>query len=237
MSGTLTVEGITFTIRRSAWRRTLGITVDRSGELIVHVPGDVDDEALISWTRKKLLWVQRKLLLKEDVAPKVRTPEYVSGESFSYLGRNYPLKVVDHQNEALRFDGARFWLRRDARPADAHFRRWYIATGRTWLPQRIEFLQHRTGRAPSRVMVRDLGFHWGSCGRDGTVYINWRVLQLPVRLVDYVLVHELCHLIEPHHRLEFWCVVERALPDWQDRKNELHRAAASIYWCAAEMRS
>lgn len=139
------------------------------------------------------------------------------------------------QKDALCFDGTHFLLRRDARPADAHFRRWYIAAGKSWLPRRIELLHARTGPALARVVVRDLGFRWGSCGRDDTLSLNWRVLQFPIRVVDYVLVHELCHLVEPNHCPEFWRMLERALPDWRERKDELHCKAADIYWCAPEM--
>lgn len=235
MSETLELSGLTFEVRRSARRRTLGLTVDRGGELVLHAPGSTGHVELTAWARTKLLWVHRKLALKQEAAPRVRTPEYVTGECFAYLGRRYRLALVSGQGDALRFDGTRFFLRRNARPADAHFRQWYIAVGKEWLPRRIERLCARTGPSPSRVLVRDLGFRWGSCGRDGALYLNWRVLQLPVRVVDYVLVHELCHLVEPSHRPEFWRALERALPDWRERKEELHRRAADIYWCAPEM--
>ena len=103
------------------------------------------------------------------------------------------------------------------------------------MPRRIDFLSSRTGPSPSCVVVRDLGFRWGSCGRNCTLYVNWRVMQLPVGVVDYVLLHELCHLLEPSHRPEFWRILERALPDWRERKEELYRRAADIYWCVPEM--
>ncbi len=120
---------------------------------------------------------------------------------------------------------------------------WPGCGARTWLTwaarsiSRIcsNALSSRTGPSPSRVVVRDLGFRWGSCGRNGALYVNWRVMQLPVGVVDYVLLHELCHLLEQSHRLEFWRILERALPDWRERKEELHRRAADIYWCAPEM--
>jgi hypothetical protein len=212
------------------------LTVDRGGDLVMHAPLATSDDELAAWAGTKLLWVHRKLALKEESTPKAPAPEYVTGETFSYLGRRYRLVLVDEQQAALDFDGARFLLRRDARPADAHFRQWYITVGKEWLARRIDLLRPRTGPAPTRVLVRDLGYRWGSCGRDGALYINWRVLQLPVRLVDYVLVHELCHLVEPSHNREFRRSLERALPDWQDRKAELDRSSADVFWCAPAMR-
>ncbi len=221
MTETLQFNGLVFEVRRSDRRKTLGLTVDRGGELVAHVPFATSVEELTRWINKKLLWVYRKLALKEEAAPKINAPEYVSGEAFSYLGRRFSLKVVTNQKLPLQFDGTRFILRRDARPAEAHFRRWYLETGTDWLRQRVERLSLHTTRKPEKIEVRDLGFRWGSCGKDGVVYFNWKVLQLPVRLVDYVIMHELVHLVEGHHGPEFWQALGRAMPDWQKRKDSI----------------
>jgi predicted metal-dependent hydrolase len=221
MTETLQLGGLVFEVRRSDRRKTLGVTVDRGGELVVHAPARLDTGALASWTNTKLLWVHRKLALKKEVAPKLRAPEYVSGEGFCYLGRRHRLKVVEKQEHPLQFDGTRFMLRRDARPAEEHFRRWYLDTGTEWLRRRVEHLSHHTGTKPDRIEVRDLGFRWGSCGKRGVLFFNWRVLQLPVRLVDYILTHELVHLRERHHGPAFWQALDRAMPDWMQRKKTL----------------
>jgi predicted metal-dependent hydrolase len=73
--------------------------------------------------------------------------------------------------------------------------------------------------------VRDLGFRWGSCGKNGVLFFNWKVLQLPVRLVDYIIMHELIHLVEGHHGPEFSKALARAMPDWQKRKDALATTA------------
>jgi predicted metal-dependent hydrolase len=221
MTETLQLGGLGFEVRRSDRRKTLGITVDRGGELVAHVPAETAPDELSRWISKKLLWVRRKLALKEEASPKVRSPEFVSGESFCYLGRRYRLKLVEQQPQPLCFDGARFTLRRDARPAEPHFRNWYISTGSDWLARRVETLSSRTASKPCRVEVRDLGYRWGSCGRKGVLYFNWRLLQLPVRLADYVIVHELVHLREGHHGPAFWAALGRAMPDWPKRKESL----------------
>src|SRR5207249_5141739 len=93
----------------------------------------------------------------------------------------------------------RFILSRDARPAEEHFRRWYLETGTEWLRDRVERLSHHTTSKPRRVEIRDLGFRWGSCGKNGVLFFNWKALQLPVRLLDYLIMHELVHLHEGHH--------------------------------------
>ena len=236
MSETLQIGELAFEVRRSPRRRTLGLTIDRGGELVIYSPGATTPPELEKWARSKLLWVHRKLALKEELAPKRRGPEFVSGESFSYLGRSYRLAMTAQQEEPLRFDGHRFFLRRDARTAASDlFRRWYVSAGKEWLEKRMRLLARKTGCRPTEVEVRDLGFRWGSCSRSGVVLLNWRLLQLPVRLADYVIVHELTHLIEPHHGPAFWRALERSLPDWRERKNDLGTKAQEIYWCQPAM--
>jgi predicted metal-dependent hydrolase len=162
MKDTLHVGNFEFEVRRSDRRRTLGLTIDRSGALVVHVPADISNDEVSAWVNNKLIWVHRKLALKEQVIRTINAPEYVSGETFCYLGRRYRLRVVKQQDQALKFDGTQFTLRHDARPADEHFRRWYIATGSAWLKRRVELVSKRTATKPLDVKVRELGFRWGS---------------------------------------------------------------------------
>jgi predicted metal-dependent hydrolase len=183
-----------------------------------------------------LLWVHRWLAAKERLTSALREPEFVSGESFSVLGRQYPLRIDPTQAEPLRFDGRTFHLSTPAiAEATHHFRTWFIGTGRVWVRERVVLLSRKVGCRPVRTDVRDLGYRWGSCGRNGVLYVNWQTIHQPVRLVDYVLVHELSHLIEPTHGPEFWKVVDRAMPDWRERRAELDRQASEVFWCTAEM--
>ena len=226
MMETLRVGDLTFEVRRSLRRRTLGLTVDRGGELRVHAPESFAAEDLRRWTKGKLLWVYRKLALKAEASSKFQTPEFMSGEAFSYLGRSYRLKITADQKEPLRFDGKRFRLRSDARSDAAdHFRRWYISNGTEWLKTRVENLARKTSGVPARIEVRDLGYRWGSCSKNRVLFFNWKVLQLPVRLADYVITHELVHLNVPHHGADFWHTLERAMPDWRERQGELRTRA------------
>jgi predicted metal-dependent hydrolase len=236
MNEMLEVGGLTVEMRRSGRRRTLGLTVDRHGELLVHAPEGEPTTRIETWVRSKQLWVHRRLAAKERLVSALREPEFVSGESFSVLGRQYQLRIDPAQEEPLRFDGRKFCLSTQAIPAAArHFRAWFIGTGRVWVRQRLVLLSRKVGCRLVRTDVRDLGYRWGSCGRSGVLYVNWRTMQLPARLVDYVLVHELSHLIEPTHGPEFWKVVDRAMPDWRNRREELHRKASEVFWCTREM--
>lgn len=231
MNEALKLGGLTFEVRRSVKRKTLGLTVDRGSELVVHAPENTGFQELEQWTRKKLLWVHQKLAIKQGLAPKGHQPEYVAGENFHYFGRAYRLVLVDKQRAPLAFDGRRFTLRKDARAGAAeHFRKWYIETGSPWVTHRTRSLIRKVGAEPSRIEIRDLGFRWGSCGNSGAVLLNWRLLQLPVRLADYVICHELIHLREPHHGRAFWAALESVQPDWRERQQELAEKARTLFW-------
>lgn len=95
---------------------------------------------------------------------------------------------------------------------------WYVARGRPWIEARVARWAPRVDVAPSGVVVQDLGYRWGSCGKGGKLYFHWKTLLLPPRIVEYVIVHELVHLHEGHHTPAFWQRLERALPDFAIRK-------------------
>jgi predicted metal-dependent hydrolase len=222
----ITAGGLVFEVRRSARRRTVALTVDRSGQLVVHAPQDTLPDGLTAWVSTKLLWVHRKLAMKERMLSKAGPARFISGEGFSYLGRNYRLRIVKEGRQPLRLESGWFILRRaDVGEAPAHFRRWYIAAGKEWIESRVRGLAPRVGKEPEAVAVRDLGSRWGSCTGHCKLLFNWRLLQLPVDLIEYVIVHELAHLAHRRHDAAFWQAVERALPDWQDRKERLHTSA------------
>ncbi|MCA9548284.1 MAG: M48 family metallopeptidase, partial [Myxococcales bacterium] len=212
-TGHLVVDELAFEVRRSARRKSLEITVDRGGELIIASPPGVADEVLADFVREKRFWLYTKLAEKETRAQPVSGKEYVSGEGFPYLGRTYRLLLVDTQDAPLKLEAGRFKLRRaDAPVGRARFITWYTDHGRAWLGRRVGGWVRRMGVAPRAVEVRDLGYRWGSCGQAGGVNFHWATMLLPASVVDYVIVHELAHLVDPNHTPEFWQRVTRAMP-------------------------
>lgn len=226
MTNTLAVDGLTYELRRSPKRATIGITVDRDGSLILTAPEDCPEATIEEIVRKKQLWVHTKLAQKRLLFRPRAQKEYVTGEGFQYLGRSYRLLLVDAEADsptpALRLCGGWFELRRDERyRAEEHFVGWYTRNGEPWIRRRASLLSDRIGAEPASVCVRELGYRWGSCGPGGTLNFHWRTLCLPPRMVEYVIVHELVHLVEPHHGPGFWRRVERVIPDFADRKRWL----------------
>ena len=102
--------------------------------------------------------------------------------------------------------------------AREHFIRWYSERARIWLPARVAEYESRMEVKPAGVKVQDLGYRWGSCGKGHWLYFHWKSILLPAPIVEYVVVHEIAHLHEPHHTPAFWLRVERAMPDYARRK-------------------
>lgn len=229
MNAPLRVDDLEFEVRWSPRRRTLQITVDRGSELVVSAPVGCDPARVERFIRDKRYWVYSKLAEKEALSRPRPHREFVSGEGFRYLGRNYRLLLVDTQAAPLGLICGRFTLRRvDSEKGWAHFVRWYRSHALTWLTPRVSRFSRRMGVTPTAIDVRDLGHRWGSCGRDGSVHFHWATITLPPSIVDYVIVHELAHLINRNHSSRFWRHVERVLPDAGTRKQWLAQNGGEI---------
>lgn len=222
MTDTLTINGLDFELRPSPNRKTIQLTVDRGGDLVLCAPEGTSKEVLETFVREKEFWLYTKLAEKEALQKPTTRKEFVSGEGFPYLGRTYRLLLVDDQDSPLKLDHGRFrLLRAESLRGQEHFIQWYTAHARSWLARRVERYAGRIGAKPTGFEIRDLGFRWGSCTERGTVNFHWATVLLPPHTIDYILVHELVHLLEPNHTPDFWQRIERVLPDYEERKRWL----------------
>lgn len=218
----LTVGDLRFEVRRSPRRTSVQITVDRGGELLLSAPEGCATREMEKFVREKRFWIYTKLAQKNALAPSAQKKQFVSGEGFAYLGRSYRLLLVDKQDVPVKLERGRFKMPRSAAVhGGAHMLRWYSERGQPWLEKRVESFKRRVGVEPTAVTVQDLGYRWGSCGKGGRLFFHWRTVLLPPPIIDYVVVHELVHLVEPHHTPVFWTRVERAVPDFDQRKRWL----------------
>lgn len=215
----MVVDDLQFTVQRSARRRTMQITVERDGGLVLLAPPQVGDDQLRAFVEEKRFWIYTKLAAKDRLQRTVPRKEFVGGEGFLYLGRSHRLKLIDEQDMPLKLVAGRFCLRRDALPAARdHFIHWYSERAKAWLSGRVAEYQSRMEVEPAGVKLQDLGYRWGSCGKGNWLYFHWKTILLPARIAEYVVVHEIAHLHEPHHTPAFWLRVERAMPDYAQRK-------------------
>lgn len=228
----LTVAGLEFEVQVSGARRSIGITVDRDGSLIVNAPNDCDEAELAAFAHDKRMWIYKKLAEKDLLLSQRPTKEFVSGEGFAYLGRSHRLQLTDRQGDPVKLERGRLALRRDIATSGRGSQAiidWYRTRAQRWLERRVGPWAQRMGVAPSTIDVRDLGYRWGSLGKSDRVNFHWATIQLPPTLVDYVIVHELAHVHAPNHTPEFWLRVERAMPTCQAAKLELARVGSKLW--------
>jgi predicted metal-dependent hydrolase len=231
MTRTLTVGDLAFEVRRSGRRKTVEIIVDRGGELIIVAPPGLDDAAMKGFVDERKFWLYTKLAEKEALRQPAAQKEFVSGEGFPYLGRSYRLLLVNQQDRPIKLEAGRFrMLRSEASNGREHFVRWYAEHARPWLLTRVQAWAPRIGVEPKGIEVRDLGFRWGSCSKSRILNFHWATILLPQTVVDYVVVHELVHLREPNHTPEFWKRIERAMPDYGQRKQRLGELGPRLAW-------
>jgi len=177
-------------------------------------------------------WLLEKLYgLKDQEGPQY-PKEYLSGEKLQYRGRQYPLEIVeaDVPQPELAFDEQTFTLRvhrLDAEADDVSVRRkrqavvdWFINRAEEEFPTRAARFEPRLGLEDVPVDVGEIDGRWGEYD-GGTVRLNWRLVQAPVRIQDYVIVHELAHSVHDEHSDSFWNTVGALIPDYEDRREWL----------------
>lgn len=219
---TLTINDLRFEVRRSPQRRAMEITVDRGGELFISAPPEVPEAKLRDFVQRKRMWVYKQLARKEALTHQAPRKVFTDGEGFAYLGRSYRLRLVAESDAAIKLTGGRFVMPKDlARDGREHLVRWYCERARAWLADKVSDFSDRMEVLPAGVRVQDLGYRWGSCGKGDWLYFHWKTILLPAQIAEYVVVHEMAHLHEPHHTPEFWRRVERAMPDYERRKTWL----------------
>ena len=229
----ITVGDLRFAVRPSDQRRTVGITIDRDGSVLLHAPAGANPDAVAAWAWSKRHWVFRKLADKHLLLPAGPSKEFITGEGFDYLGRHYRLQLTDDPpGTAVKLDRGRLRMPRAIAEAgqggDAMIR-WYRQRAQAWLPRRIRTWAATMGVRPGALDVRDLGFRWGSLGKNDRLNIHWAAMQLPVSLIDYVIVHELAHIGQPRHSPAFWAAVERALPGHDQRRTRLAASGIALW--------
>jgi predicted metal-dependent hydrolase len=208
------------------------LSIDESLEVTVTAPMTATLADVEEVLESRQEWLLEKLYgLKEQEGPPY-PKEYMSGEKLQYRGRQYPLEVVeaDVPQPELVFDEQTFTLRthRLEKNADVvSIRRkrqavvdWFIKRAEEELPDRAARFEPRLGLKDVPIDVGEIDGRWGEFD-DGTVRLNWRLIQAPVRIQDYVIVHELAHSVHDEHSDSFWNTVGTLIPDYEDRRRWL----------------
>lgn len=199
---------LVYAIKRSAKRKKVTITVERDRTVVVHAPVGVTDEKIRQLVDSKRQWLFEKLQHGQKYQPLPHPPgkELVNGESALYLGRSYRIELVA-TGDSVRFAGKFLIPRARANQRKQVLRQWYLERAQMKIPPRVRLHAKSLGVTYQQIKITDSRYRWGSCTPGNNLNFNWRLIKAPMFVIDYIVIHELAHLLEPNHTPRFWSIV------------------------------
>lgn len=219
---------IEYQVERAA-RKTVAIDVYPDQHVEVRVPLDAATDRIIATVRRHARWIVRQQRRFADYPAEALERAYVSGESYRYLGRQYRLKVQPGEQTTVRLQRGLLHVTVTPGAGSDQVRRameaWYRTRAQQVFREQLDTCFARVqslGPPYPPLEVRRMKTRWGSCSRTGVIRLNLRLIQAPRACIDYVIVHELCHLKEHNHGKRYYALLDRALPEWRELRQKLN---------------
>lgn len=207
-------------------RITVEIGVDPDGTVLVKAPNGTPYVRVRQRVAQKARWIEKQRRFFSRL-PHQSPRQYVGGETHLYLGKRYRLKVEKGVRVATHMRGGHLVVQTPDGSPKATARaleRWYRQRAGVKLAERLEVCVEQmrfAGIHRPDMSLRRMATRWGSWTPSGRVHLHPNLVRAPVRCIDYVVTHELCHAIHPHHGPAFYTLLSQAMPDWKDRKERL----------------
>ena len=208
-------------------RKSLEISVHPDKSVVVKAPEGTDREAIEAKVKKRARWIKRQIRYFDQFDPRTPSRKFVSGESHLYLGKKYRLKIEIGIDSGVALKAGFFWVT-SVCDKPSHVESLLSA----WYREKADFhlnkvfsqcwgkFKHADSNKPT-VKIMQLKKRWGSLSKSGVLTLNRDLIKAPKECIEYVIVHELCHLAHHNHSPEFYRLLERSLPDWVKRKHKL----------------
>ncbi len=210
----------------------INLKVRPTGEVVLTAPKACTQRDIDYVLKKRSEWIDKKIAYFKRHNQGVEK-EYVSGENFSYLGRNYRLKVIESLDEGVKLQ--RGYLQvfvRDKTNTEKKKRllkAWYTSKAEIHFQKAIEKYQPVVKREIGRICIREMKTRWGSCNpAKGYINLNLKLIEKPTECIEYVVLHELAHLIHADHSIKFYRYLDLIMPDWERRKERLNGNASNF---------
>lgn len=207
-------------------RKTMEIRIKPPEEILVVAPKGISKENVIKAVQGKADWIVKKLSEYESLKNRKLEKDYIDGESFLYLGNNYPLQIIEAKYKIPRVmfeeNAIKVYIRSvEDENIKKALEKWYRDRALEVIVQRIKYYQQYFKVSPTSIVVKEQKRRWGSCTSKRKILFNWKLIMAPLPVIDYVVVHEMCHLVHMNHSKDFWNLVESILPDYKERKKWL----------------
>lgn len=228
------IRDINYQLLPGSPRKTTDIVIERDGIITVRPPIDYTPEQVDAVVESKRMWIYRNLAEWKDLNASAVAREWVNGETFLYLGRAYRLSLVSNVDYTLQLKEGHFCLNKQLiesggiEAAKQAFAEYFSNKALQRLNERVSFFAPKVGVKVNEIKVKDMGFRWASCGTTGVLQFHWKCMMAPAKIIDYIVVHELCHFHHRNHSDAFWNEVDKIMPDYRERKEWLRKSGASL---------
>ena len=203
----------------------MAIHIDPFKGVIVRAPKRTRESEIRQLLEKKISWINKHLALTRQKASEIPRHNFMAGDIFLFKGENYSLVFESAKKNHI--DIAGHYIIVGLKPDIPQekipeiLKKWYISQARKIFNERVLVYSRGLGVEPARIAVRGQSKRWGSCSAKGNLNLNWKLVMAPPDILDYVVVHELCHLKHPNHQSEFWKLLGSIMPDYAVRRDWL----------------
>ncbi len=208
-------------------RTTIGIYIDLYGNVEVQAPKGASEESVLQLLEGKWDLIQQRTKEMKDRTVGHMEKVYDHGESFLYLGNTYPILIsqdtdIKKDHVVLEENKLHVYViqQEDERIKQA-LKRFYYRQCKALVEKRVQFYQSNFRVKPRSIRISDSKSTWGTCDSMRQLTFNWKLAMAPLKVIDYVVVHEMCHMVHMNHDRSFWRLVGKIIPDYEQRENWL----------------
>lgn len=196
-----------YVIKFSPKRKRLTISVERNRSVVVHAPTSTSKDKIAEIMASKKAWIYEKIHHPQKYETLFHPPgkELVNGEAVLYLGRKYKIQLTDSDN--IEFEQRFLIPKALSQKKKAVLKDWFIEKAKEKILPRVALIAKELGVEYRKASIVDNRFRWGSCTPNDNVSFNWRLIKAPMYVINYIIVHELAHLLESNHTPRFWNIV------------------------------
>lgn len=222
---------VTYTLHRSTKRKTIGVQIHFEHGLVVRVPSKLKIQFIEKFLKRKQKWIINKMDVVQRNTPDKVIRDFSQGEKLLFLGSEYEITHIPISGKRIKVNIVKnvFEI---CHPEDFNFqlngikiknmiKKWYKQEAEKVINERISFYKNKLSVKPLGIKIRSYKSRWGACRENGQITFNWKLVQAPIPIIDYVVVHELSHLVHLNHSKEYWDLVQKHSPDYIAHKNWL----------------
>jgi len=208
-----------YTILRSK-RKTVALIVTSEGALIIKAPLKASNVEIEEIIKRKKTWIEQKQVIAKNKKELYRVHKFEAGEEFLFLGRKFPL-IFTEKIKGVKLEKDNLYINKHIQDKNNAITKWYKKAAKIILSEQVCKYEKITGLKTSSIKISSAKRRWGSCGREGNINFSFRLIMCPIEVIDYVVLHEIVHIVYHDHSKDFYNCLKLFMPDYKKHKNWL----------------